>query len=217
MSITFIGSVLAAVLTLMVFSYLVGNNPLYRLAQHIFVGVSVGYAAMLLLGNVLVPQFFALGSQTGSIGWWLALIPLLLGLLLFLGRIRPPATPGRPGFFGFFGTIALNIALSTAAALAIGGALTGTLVPQVADSMRPLTGNPTLLIGNLVVVLGVAASLYYFQFNVRPSGTRSGAGMVVATAGRWFIIIALGATLGTLTVSFVAALVDRVAFLFSFF
>jgi hypothetical protein len=41
--------------------------------------------------------------------------------------------------------------------------------------------------------------------------------MVVATAGRWLIIIALGATLGTLTVSFVAALVDRVAFLFSFF
>jgi hypothetical protein len=216
-SITFIGSVLAAVLTLMVFSYLVGNNPLYRLAQHIFVGVSVGYAAMLLLGNVLVPQFFALGSQTGSIGWWLALIPLLLGVLLFLSRIRPPATPGRPGLLGFFGTIALNIALSTAAALAIGGALTGTLVPQVADSMRPLTGNPALLIGNLVVVLGVAASLYYFQFNVRPSGTRSGAGMVVATAGRWLIIIALGATLGTLTVSFVAALVDRVAFLFSFF
>ena len=33
-----IGAVLGAVFTLMVLSYLLGDNPLYRLALHLFVG-----------------------------------------------------------------------------------------------------------------------------------------------------------------------------------
>ena len=32
-------------LTLMVFSYILGDNVLFKLATHIFVGVAVGYAA----------------------------------------------------------------------------------------------------------------------------------------------------------------------------
>ena len=52
-----IGGILAALLTLMVFSYLLGNNPVYRLVQHIFVGVSIGYAVLLLVGNVLIVAY----------------------------------------------------------------------------------------------------------------------------------------------------------------
>lgn len=212
MNLTLIGSLLAALLTIMVFSYLLGNNPLYRLALHIFVGVSVGYATLLLLGNVLVPQLFDATRDVGSVSWWLLALPILLGLLLLLRLFRGSA-PGRgSGLGGALVTIVLNIALSTGAALAVGGALSGTLVPQVADTMRSIPANPA---GSLIIVLGVVASLYYFQFTVGPSGARSSGGALVAGAGRWLIVIALGATLGSLAVSFAGALVDRVAFLFS--
>jgi hypothetical protein len=220
-SATLIGSILAAVLTLMVFSYLLGNNPLYRLAQHIFVGVSIGYAALLLLGNVLIPQLVPVQRNPSSLGSWLVLLPVILGVLLLVRLVRPGAR--QSGLLLGLATLGLNIAVSTAAALAVGGALLGTLVPQVAGTMRPLTlGGSTgdlaawgTLIGNLIVVLGVIASLFYFQFSVRPSGIRSAPGRLVAGAGRWLIIVALGATLGALTVSFVSALVERVQFLFN--
>lgn len=61
-----IGWVVAAALTLMVFSYLLGNNPLYRLAQHLFVGVSIGYVTLLLLSNLVFIQVPALGGQSGA-------------------------------------------------------------------------------------------------------------------------------------------------------
>ncbi|HUS17625.1 MAG TPA: hypothetical protein VM536_21730 [Chloroflexia bacterium] len=209
------GYILAALLTLMVFSYLLGNNPLYRLVQHIFVGVSVGYATLLLLGNVLIPQLYDFAANPGGLAGWLVGLPLLLGAILLL-RLRPATGVGGMALPAVLGSLVLNIAVSTAAALAIGGALTGTLVPQMADTMRPLAGAPADLIGNLIVVLGVVASLFYFQFSVRAGGTRAPAGALVASTGRWFIIIGLGAALGSLTGSFVSALVERVDFLFRF-
>src|SRR5262249_38539708 len=141
---------------------------------------------------------------------------IVLGLMLLARLRRVAPAPGQRSLLLGLATLALNIALSTVAALAVVGALTGTIIPQTAGTMLTLSGrDPGVLVGNLVIILGVIASLFYFQFNVRPSGARSGLGALVAGAGRWVIVIALGATLGALTVSFVAALVERAAFLFN--
>ncbi len=218
-----IGWGVAALLTLMVFSYLLGNNPLYRLAQHLFVGVSIGYVSLLLLSNLAFIQVPALAGQAG-LGAWLYGLPLIFGLVLLLRLVRPAVSAGDGPLFRMLvplSTIVLNIAVSTAAALAVGGALTGTLVPQVAASMHPISGDISTLtgistlIGGIVLVLGVVAALYYFQFTVGPSGRRSAGGAAVAGVGRWLILIGLGATLGSLSVSFVSALINRVEFLFT--
>ena len=44
-----IGPIIAAVLTLLVFSYIFGDNVLFKLAAHIFVGVAVGYAIIVVV------------------------------------------------------------------------------------------------------------------------------------------------------------------------
>ncbi len=212
-----IGWAVAALLTLMVFSYLLGNNPLYRLAQHLFVGVSIGYVTLLLLSNLVFIQVPALGSQSGATAWLFGL-PLIFGLVLLARLVRPAVGAGDGALFRLLvplSTIVLNIAVSTAAALAVGGALTGTLVPQIAASMHPLGGDLPTLIGGIVLVLGVVAALYYFHFTVGANGQRSQVGAAVAGAGRWLILIGLGATLGSLAVSFVSALISRVEFLFN--
>lgn len=207
MSADVIGGGLAAVLTVMIFSYLLGANPLYRLAQHLFVGVSIGYAGVVLLTTVLLPRLGQVAGDPAGTSVRIG-IPLLLGLL-FLGRLA------RPNFA--LATPALLVVTVVAAALALGGALAGTLLPQTAATMLSLNPAQAGLFGalnNAIIVLGVLASLYYFSFGVRSDGRRGPAGAFVAGVGRWLILITLGAVLGTLTVSFVAALIDRVRFLF---
>ena len=44
------------VLSLMIFSYLVGDNPLFRFAASLFIGVTAGYAAVILLYQVIFPD-----------------------------------------------------------------------------------------------------------------------------------------------------------------
>src|SRR5262249_56192770 len=49
---------LAALLTLFVFSFLYRDNPLYKFAEHLFVGVSAGYYIVLNFWTVIVPNLF---------------------------------------------------------------------------------------------------------------------------------------------------------------
>lgn len=47
-----------AVLTIAIFTYLWKENPLYRLAEHIFIGISVGYGICITWYNVLEPKLW---------------------------------------------------------------------------------------------------------------------------------------------------------------
>jgi hypothetical protein len=199
-----IGGIVAVTLTLLVFSYLLGNNPLYRLAQHLFVGVSLGYVATVVLTTILLPRIGQVAAQ--PVANLPTLVPLLLGLLI-IGRLVRPAAGGA-------GLPFLIIAV-VAAALALAGTVVGTLVPQTAATMLGLNpARPFDLLNNAIIILGVIVTLHYFSFGVRADGGRTAAGALVAGAGRWLIVITLGAVLGTLTVSFVSALIERIDFVF---
>jgi preprotein translocase subunit SecF len=50
-----IGLLVGFILTLMVFSYLLGDNILYRLALYVFVGLSAGYLTLVTVDTVLLP------------------------------------------------------------------------------------------------------------------------------------------------------------------
>ena len=58
MPIELISALIGLILTLMVFSYLIGDNPLFRIAVYLFIGVASGYAATIVWHNVLVPKLF---------------------------------------------------------------------------------------------------------------------------------------------------------------
>src|SRR5437764_11114013 len=90
MDLNLVGTIVAIILTIMVFTYLLGDNPVFRLAEHILIGVSVGWATLQIVFNLLVPAFKYVidNSQTGGLDWWLYLVPLVLGLLLLLRPLR---------------------------------------------------------------------------------------------------------------------------------
>ena len=50
-----LGLVIGFILTLLIYSYVIGDNPAYRLAVHILVGVSAAYAAVLVLRQAILP------------------------------------------------------------------------------------------------------------------------------------------------------------------
>src|SRR5215216_5684608 len=76
------------ILTLMVFSYLLGDNFLYRLAIYVFVGLTAGFVTIVTIESVLLP-WFRLTIQSGDTGGTiLGALPLLIGVLLLLKGSR---------------------------------------------------------------------------------------------------------------------------------
>jgi hypothetical protein len=207
-----IGGIVAGLLTLMVFSYLLGANPLWRIAQSLLVGVSVGYVSLVVLTQVIAPQVGRIIEPPAGqpeVDRWLAIVPVALGLLLLLRIAIPGAWPASLG---------LNIVVVVGAALALGGALAGILVPQTLDTMRLLyiaddPASIAALVGNVVLVLGVICALVYFAFGARPNGERPRVIREVSVVGRFFLVVAFGAILGSLATTFYRALIGQLVFL----
>src|SRR5262245_14354506 len=124
-----IGFFIAVILTLMVFSYILGDNILFQLAAHIFVGVAVGYAIIVIWYQVLIP------TLTGPN--WLALVPAFIICIFLIFKVLPL----KGNLFNTLGNVGLAFILGVGAALATGGALFGTLIPQV-SATATLSANP---------------------------------------------------------------------------
>jgi hypothetical protein len=212
------GTVVAVVLTLMVFSYLLGDNLLYRLAEHIFVGVAVGYAVVVAFHAILASKLFGPMAEAISAGDWqqllLLAIPLVLGLLLILKPFK---------LTRWLGNLSLAYLLGVGAALAISGALLGTLLPQV-NATANLThftarwGTGLGIVSGIVMLIGAIGVLLHFQFSTGKGGRLSGIRDALVKGwggvGRWFIVIAFSAILATTFVSRLSLLIGRIQFLF---
>src|SRR5512138_2606579 len=96
MSADLIAGVIAFLFTVMVLSYLIGDNPLFRVAVYIFVGVSAGYVAVVAWWQVLWPNV-VVPVLTGSPGQKALLaIPILLSGLLLMKAWPPLTRLGMP-------------------------------------------------------------------------------------------------------------------------
>ena len=72
------GGIVAFVLTLLVFSYILGDNPLFRFAIHLFIGVAAGIVGIMAINDVILPRLIMPmlgGSRDERL---LAVVPLVL-------------------------------------------------------------------------------------------------------------------------------------------
>lgn len=199
-------TLMAFLLTLMVFSYLFGDNVLFRIASYLLVGVTAGYAFVIIIDTVLVPLVFR-PLLAGSLG---VLIPLALGVLLIL-RLSPR--------LAVLGKVSIAFLAGVGAALAVSGAVLGTLMPQIRGSIalfKPESGFASWAQG-LFVLIGIVSVLAYFQFGAqrrtgeqpeRPAYLRR-----LAKVGEWFLMVALGAIFAGVLLAALSALVERVDFI----
>ncbi len=215
-----LGFVVAALLTLFVFSYLLGDNALYRLAEHLFVGVAIGYITVVAFYQVLGSKLFtpmvdALAARDMA-RLVLLLIPLVLGLFLLFKSSR------RAGPLSWLGSLTVAYLLGVGAAVAIGGGLLGTLVPQIsaASDISHYTtryGPGLALFSGVIGIVGTAGVLVHFYFGRGQTGRLAGVrNSIVQTwggLGWWFILIAFGAILATTFLSRLSLLTGRIQFL----
>jgi hypothetical protein len=207
------GLVLGAVLTFMILSYVFGDNPLYRLALHLFIGALVGYVFGVVLRDVVIGM--ALGQLQSN---RILVVPLAMGLWLLLFKGIP-----RLAYAGNFVTAYL---VGVGMAVALSGALLGTLVPQVRATGRALSvasvaTSPAELLDGVMIFVGTICTLMAFNFAAPKerglAGTWARVVDVLAWVGRVLLIFAFAAAFaGALTAS-LSVFIGRVQYLIEAF
>src|SRR5574341_269435 len=206
-----IGGALAFFFTVARCSYLIGDNPVYRVALHLFIGVAIGYAVLVVAFQVLVPRLLQPMLSGDMAAIILALVPLLLFIFLILKL--SPRTSG-------LGNLAIAYLIGVGAAVAVGGAVSGTVLPQIRSTWTAWTYAGPL--ATLVIAVGTIGILIYFQFWLR---SRSVSGdpqripliRLASNVGQGFLVLTLAAIYGGMILSGIAIFSHQVTLLAGWF
>jgi hypothetical protein len=214
MDATVFGAWVATGLTLFIFSFLYKDNPLFKLAEHLYVGVSVGYTIVKAYDTVIVHLIVKPIFEHGEFS---LLIPVAIGLLMLTRYVPKAAWLSRYAFAFIVGT---------GSGLAIPRTISSYILKQVEDTVRPLLSlaggdgvtfsmnllNPASNLNAIIILIGVSSVLFYFFFSIEHSGP----GKVVARTGVLFLMIAFGAAFGYTVMARMSLLIGRLTDLIEF-
>lgn len=212
---TFLWTTVGAFVTLATFSFLYRDNPFYKIAEHLVVGVSAGYFVVILWHNNLVPNLFGRLADGNWYYLWLDSskpwywIPFILGLLMFTRFNRKWTWISRY-------PMALYIGIS--AGLAVPLEMSNRINKQLYASMVGIDWHNFLGNGfldtasgysNLIIFVGAICALVYFFFSTEHKGAVGG----VAKVGIWILMIGFGATFGYTVMARISLFINRLQFL----
>lgn len=217
-SIEVIAALLSFLFTIMILSYVVGDNPLFRIGVHIFIGIAAGYAAAVAVWQVILPRLIMPLLEGGTMDRILLILPLLLSILLLM-KISPNLTR--------LGNPAVAFLVGAGAAAAVAGALLGTIFPQTLASINLFAINESdpglwleLVTEGAFILVGTIASLAFFHFGARPdasgTGRRNAIMKVIAFLGQIFIAITFGVLFAGAFSATLTALIERLQFVVNF-
>jgi len=198
-----VGLWVAAIFTIGIYSFLYKENPLYRLAEHLVIGISLGYFVVIDYTRVIKPRLLD-PLIAGESGAWVMLIPAILGIL-YITRFFPKIAwlSRYPMAFVMGASMGIGFPLSMKAGVL--RQLEATLIPLY------VPGIPwDVFVGNIVIVLGTLAALIYFFFSKPHKGPFFGTGSKI---GIWVIMIGFGATFGFTVMGRISLLIGRIQFL----
>jgi hypothetical protein len=175
----------AALITFAIFSFLWKDNPFYKFAEHLVVGVSAGYWVMILYRTSLAPKLVdplkrAFTGSSASIADGLVIVPMILGLLLFARFVPKIAWISR---------ITMAFILGVGSGVAVPLMLQVGVIQQIYPMMAMFL--PGHIVGtwdwvtNILVLVGVLCGLAYFFFSARHVGVIGG----MSKVGIWTLMI----------------------------
>jgi hypothetical protein len=202
----------------MIFSFLYKDNPFYKFAEHLFVGVSAAYWMTVAFWTTLIPNLIArlwpasMGSVLPAVvdneREWLYVIPLVFGLILLTRLITRIAWLSR---------WAMAFVIGFAAGTNFTRYLQSDFVTQVQSTMVPLyrpqetaLGTIGNIFSQIVIVGGVICAIIYFYFSKEHKGTFGKA----ARLGIWVLMAAFGASFGYTVMARISLLTGRMDFLY---
>jgi hypothetical protein len=196
--------------TLMIFSYVLGDNFLYRFALYVFVGLAAGFVTIVTLQSAIMPWLNStLLAQNAGLGERVVgVIPIFLATLLLL-----KASPR----YGVAGNLALAFVVGVGTAVAVVGAISGTLLPLANASTTLVRTDVT---NGVIMLLGVVSTLVYFTYvarrvpgQVATTGRRGAFIGSVSALGKGFIVVTLGALYGGALLTSLTIFSERLAFI----
>jgi len=185
-------TLIAAILTLFIFSFLYRDNPFYKFAEYLLVGISVGYLIVISIKTIVLPKLYYPIFRQGDL---LYLIPGILGIFMFL-RFFPKLS--------WLSRISMALIIGAGAGVSIPAVLQAQIYTQMKASMGSYTS-----VNNIIVTLAVITTLSYFFFSREHKGVLG----FSAKIGIFFMMVFFGATFGYTVMSRVTLLIGRAQFL----
>jgi hypothetical protein len=196
------GTIVAGLLTLAILTFLYRDNPIYKLAEYLLLGVSIGYTLVVAWNNTIMDTLFKPLINEGD---WSLVLPLILGILMF-GRFSRKTSA--------WVKFPIAVLIGSGAGVAIPAMLDQRTLKQMSATVSPLLGAsgwPNF--SAIVVIVGVLTTLTYFYFSREHRGAIGSA----AKIGTWFLMIFFGTTFGYTVMSRMSTFIGRVEFLLSDF
>ncbi|RLC47782.1 MAG: hypothetical protein DRH70_02605 [Candidatus Coatesbacteria bacterium] len=190
---------MGAALTLCIFSFLYKDNPFYRFAEHLFVGVSAGYWLVYNYWNIVKPNLIDPLREEQ----WQYLLPLVLGIFM-LTRLFPNV--------GWLSRWAIAFMIGSGSGIMIITYLQSNFLEQIKSTLVPLdpTGQPWyVVVNNVILLVGVVSGLVYFFFSKAHTGVTGR----IARIGVVFLMVSFGASFGYTVMARISLLIGRLYFL----
>ena len=204
-----LGIWIAAFFTLCIYSFLYRDNPFYRFAEHLFVGLSVGYGIVFSIHQGLIPlawvPFWEAITKREFMGL-LKLIPIAIGLLFF-ARVVPK--------YNWLIRYPIAILIGIGSGIAIPNVMDARIFRQVHPTISPF-GQIHIgalgafeIFGAILMLVGVICTLTYFFFSIEHRGVVGG----ISKVGIIFLMIGFGSAFGNTVMGRVSLFIQRVDFL----
>jgi hypothetical protein len=188
----------AAIATLVVLGGLLGERRLFGWSQHLLAGLATGFLALLALREVIAPRLIdpLLNNGAGRLELW-------AGLALVAAAAAAPWLPR------LVAAVPISIAIGSLAAFALGGAVIGTVIPQLIATVDVDRG-PAIDTVTGVAAAGVSGLVMLGFLHGVP---RTRTMRMLTGTGRWLLVAGIGGWLGYLLFSRLLLLLDRIGFL----
>jgi hypothetical protein len=204
-TIEIIGAWISIFLTLCILSFLYEDNPIYKLAEHLFLGVSIGIAITeiwwgTLWPNLVQPLWNAANALVGSgelrPSDVFKIVPFAMAVMLFMKLNR--------GKYSWLARIPIAFIVAAYAGVKLTGEANGNLMTQVAQSMPNLaddwakygfwdwSADGAGVFSSIVLVVGLSACLLHFYF----SAPHNKAMQWVSRFGVLMLMLSFGASFG---------------------
>ncbi|MFM7259464.1 MAG: hypothetical protein ACKO3W_02560 [bacterium] len=233
----------AALLTLGILSFLVRDNPFYKVVESILIGVSAAYWMLVAFWSTLVPDLFAklapdlvratmlpglAPSKHPAQDFLLALIPLGLAVML-LWRLMPKG--------GWIAVWPLAVVIGTFAGMRLTATIEADFMAQIAATIKPAAAFTTVPPDEAAIAAAQAAGTVAspgreFDFGGSLAAILGLIGVVTvliyfffslehkgvvgktARVGVWFLMITFGAAFGLTVMGRMTLLIGRFEFIF---
>lgn len=218
--ITLLGYWVAAFLTICILSFLYKDNPFYKFAEHLFVGISAGYGVVLQLYDTIIPKLFApLVSPLAETDPMPEAMAKGLEESWALTEALTSSFHGAKEihgwWFAYLGALVLSLMMFSKftrnfswmarwplafvvgafAGVNVIGYTSSDLVIQVQANMLPFVvddGRWWDTANNIIMVVGLVCALLYFFFSRPHTGALGWASRI----GIYFMMISFGASFG---------------------